>query len=141
MCAPSCMPQHSNRNGTEFCTLVAMYSIPHRWKKCIETSFKYQSRSHCNECIAFVDIAANHRQMQCQLRLQIVKKTLMLRPRSLPHTFFKTLTFCLDQEFQNFKEFKMLRIWIALILISFIFQMLYLYKSIQISFILNFLFG
>jgi len=52
----------------------------------------------------------------------------------------KKVTLYLDQEFQNFKEFEMPRIWIALILISFIFQMLCLDKSIQISFILNSLF-
>jgi len=56
-------------------------------------------------------------------------------------TSIYSLTLCLDQEFQNFKEFEMPRIWIVLILISFIFQMFYLDKSIQISSILNYLFG
>lgn len=37
----------------------------------------------------------------------------------------KTLTLCLDQEFQNFKEFEMPIIWISLILISFIFYALF----------------
>jgi len=46
-------------------------------------------------------------------------------------SLFFELTLCLDQEFQNFKEFEMPRIWIALILISFIFQMFCLDKSIQ----------
>jgi len=57
------------------------------------------------------------------------------------NTLHLLLTLYLDQEFQNFKKFEMPRIWIALILIFFIFQMFCLDKSIQISFILNSLFG